>query len=64
MTNLMTTILVVVVGIAGILAIVFSEKYLDFKSKKELFKSNVAYNISCVSGIVAVLSIMILIILA
>ena len=64
MTTFMTTFLVVVGGIAGILAIIFSEKYLDFRAKKELFKSNVAYNISCVSGIIAVLSIMILIILA
>ena len=61
MTNLMTTILVVVVGIAGILAIISSEKYLDFRAKKELFKSNVAHNISCICGIIAVLSIIILV---
>ncbi len=63
MTNFMKIILVVVAGIAGILAIIFSEKYLDFSAKKELFKSNVAYNFSCVCGIVAVLSILILVIL-
>lgn len=63
MTTFMTTVLVVVAGIAGILAIIFSEKYLDFSAKKELFKSNVAFNFSCVCGIIAVLSIMILVIL-
>lgn len=55
----METLIILIAGIAGIIAIIFSDKFVDLKIKKELFKSNVAYNISCISGIISVLLLLV-----
>jgi hypothetical protein len=45
--------------IAG-LFVLFTDKYFEFKKAKELFKANLSYKISLVSGAFATLMILIL----
>ena len=59
----METSILIIAAITAIIAIYCGELHLDFRAKKELFKSNVAFKISCITGIIAVLSILCLMIL-
>lgn len=46
-------ILIVIMISAG-LTVIMADKYLELRKEKELYKSDVAWKISCISGVVAI----------
>ena len=52
--------LLIAIMVCGGLFVFFTDKYFEFNKAKELFKANLSYKISLVSGAFAALSILIL----
>ncbi len=52
--------LLIIVMVGAGLSVFFTDKYFEFKKAKELFKANLSYKISIVSGAFAALLILIL----
>lgn len=52
--------LLIIIMVSAGLFVFFTDKYFEFKRAKELFKANLSYKISLVSGAFAALMILIL----
>ena len=52
--------LLIAIMVSAGLFVFFTDKYFEFKKVKELYKSNVAYNLSLLFGVTSALMILVL----